>query len=155
MKLSDYCSEKLWKPLGAKNPGFWSLDHNGGDEKAYCCFNSNARDFARIGQLYLKNGRWKGRQIVSEDYVKASIVPADLVENDDGSKLTRYGYSWWMTDYKNWHIFFAEGMMGQYIIVVPDKNAVLVRLARNRAKEKINRLPADLYMYLNLIDESY
>jgi len=102
--LSDYASEKLWQPLGAEHPAYWSIDHEGGMEKAYCCFNSNARDFARLGELYLDGGRWRDhmeqlrhqslsvrdlvvdtskapttewvyKQVVPEDYVTASISP--------------------------------------------------------------------------------
>jgi len=155
VKVSEYASEKLWKPIGAKNSAWWSLDRENGDEKAYCCLNSNARDFARIGQLYLNKGNWKGRQIVSEDYVKRSIIPADLIEEDDGTKIDRYGYSWWLVNHKGHRIFFAEGLMGQYIIVIPDKEVVVVRLARKRAKEKIKRRPADLYVYIDHALERY
>src|SRR6185503_8829571 len=49
--LSQYAGEKLWQPLGAEHPALWSTDKKNGVEKAFCCFNSNARDFARIGQL--------------------------------------------------------------------------------------------------------
>jgi len=153
--VSKYASEKLWKPLGAKNPAFWSLDDEEGVEKAYCCFNSNARDFARLGQLYLKNGDWKGNRIVPEDFVLASIVPADLVEHDTGEQLTRYGYSWWMCDYRDDHIYLAEGFKGQYIIVIPSKNAVVVRLARNKSPGRIQRLPKDLYSYIDHVMDVY
>ena len=50
-KLSDYVSRKLWTPMHAEESALWSLDRKDGMEKAYCCFNSNARDFARFGQL--------------------------------------------------------------------------------------------------------
>src|ERR1051326_5997053 len=73
MSVSEYASEKLWKPLEASSDAIWSLDHKDGDEKAYCCFNSNARDFARFGKLYLDSGRWNGKQIVNEKYVLESI----------------------------------------------------------------------------------
>lgn len=153
--VSDYASEKLWQPLGAKNSAFWSLDDKDGVEKAYCCFNSNARDLARLGQLYLKNGNWKGVQIVPEDFVASSIVPADLVEHDTGEKLKRYGYSWWMCDYRGDHIYLAEGFKGQYIAIIPSKKAVVVRLARDRSKEKIQRLPKDLFSYLDHVMDIY
>jgi len=153
--ISDYASEKLWKPMGAKNSAFWSLDDEGGVEKAYCCFNSNARDFARLGQLYLKNGNWRGAQIVPADFVVASIVPADLVEKDTGEKLKRYGYSWWMCDYRDDHIYLAEGFKGQYVVVIPSKKAIVVRLARSRSKEKIQRLPKDLYSYIDHVLDMY
>ena len=155
VKVSEYASEKLWKPIGAKNSALWSLDRENGDEKAFCCFNSNVRDFARIGQLYLNKGNWKGRQIVSEDYVNRSVMIADLIEKDDGTKTDRYGYSWWLVNHKGHQIFFAEGLMGQYIIVIPDKKIVVTRLARDRAKEKINRRPADLYVYIDHALEMY
>ncbi len=155
-KIADYAAKKLWAPLGAKNSAFWSLDKEGGNEKAYCCFNSNAKDFARIGQLFLKNGTWKGRQLISSDYIKASIKAADLVEKDDGTKLKRYGYSWWMADYRGDHIFLMEGLMGQYVAVIPSKNAVIVRLGKNKmAKEKAHRLPMDLFLYLDHVIDQY
>ena len=153
--VSAYASDKLWKPIGAKNPAYWSLDDDEGVEKAYCCFNSNARDFARLGQLYLNGGSWKGAQLVPADYVAASIVPADLIEKDNGEKLKRYGYSWWMVDYRDDHIYLAEGFKGQYLVIIPSKNAIVVRLARTRSKEKVNRLPKDLYSYIDHVMDVY
>ncbi|PTB90697.1 serine hydrolase, partial [Marivirga lumbricoides] len=47
--VSDYASNRLWRKIEAENDALWSLDHAGGMEKAFCCFNSTARDFARIG----------------------------------------------------------------------------------------------------------
>ncbi|HIA35871.1 MAG TPA: class C beta-lactamase-related serine hydrolase [Flavobacteriales bacterium] len=155
-KIADYAAKKLWGPIGAKYSAFWSLDKEGGNEKAYCCFNSNARDFARIGQLYLNNGVWKGKQLISSDYVKASVKAADLVEKDDGTKLKRYGYSWWMTDYRGDHIFLMEGLMGQYVAVIPSKSAIMVRLGKNKmAKEKVHRLPKDLFLYIDHVLDQY
>jgi len=148
-KVANYFSEKLWIPLGAKRPAYWSLDDEDGFEKAYCCFNSNARDLARLGQLYLKKGNWFGEQLVPSKYVEESIVPARLTEKDDGSVLTRYGYSWWMLDYKNQHIYLAQGMLGQYIVVIPERNIVSVRLASKRSKEKRGRFPVILFTLLD------
>lgn len=64
-KLSDYVSRKLWTPMHAEESALRSLDRKDGMEKAYCCFNSNARDFARFGQLLLNNGQWDGQQLIS------------------------------------------------------------------------------------------
>src|SRR5690606_36325392 len=68
-KLSDYAAKHLWHPLGAEQTAEWSLDKKDGTEKAYCCLYSNARDFARLGQLYLKNGIWNGDTIIDPTYV--------------------------------------------------------------------------------------
>lgn len=71
--LSEYASEKLWKPIGATLPAMWSTDKEKGNEKAYCCFNTNARDFARIGSLMLHKGNWKGTQVIDTSYCEASF----------------------------------------------------------------------------------
>jgi CubicO group peptidase (beta-lactamase class C family) len=134
--ISEYASEKLWKPLGAKNPALWSLDDENGFEKSYCCFNSNARDFSRLGLLYLHNGVFNKKQIVSEKFVQESITAADIV-NSSGVKISHYGYSWWFTTVNNEKVFYARGILGQYILVVPSKKLVIVRLGKhNPSKEE-------------------
>ena len=149
MSLSDYASKKLWKQVGAVHGAEWSLDHKDGDEKGYCCVYSNARDFARMGQLFLKNGNWKGKQVVSEAYVRASIQPAPL-KNQDGSANDQYGYSWWLLPhYKGHDIFYARGINGQYIFVVPDKNMVVVRLGKKRTSVKQGYHPVDVFSYID------
>jgi CubicO group peptidase (beta-lactamase class C family) len=150
MSLSDYASEKLWTPIEAEHNAYWSLDHKDGDEKAYCCFNSNARDFARIGKLYLDSGRWNNKQVVSEKYVLESIQPAATIDKDSNSKNERYGYSWWLLpNYKDHKIFYARGVFGQYIITIPDLKMIIVRLGRKREATSINGHPSDFYWYVD------
>ena len=154
--ISEYMSEKLWKPLGARNAAFWSLDHKDGMEKAYCCFNSNAPDFARIGQLYLDTGKWNGSQLISKEYVLNSIRPADLKVAEDGTQNDRYGYAWWLIpDYKGHYVFYARGILGQYIFCIPDKKMVVVRLGNRREKPVGTELPADVAYYLDAALEMY
>jgi CubicO group peptidase (beta-lactamase class C family) len=154
--LSEYMSEKLWQPLGAKNTALWTLDHENGMEKAYCCFNSNAPDFARVGQLFLDSGKWNGTQLVNAEFVANSVKPADLVYADDGAKNDKYGYAWWLIpDYKGHRIFYARGILGQYIICIPDKNMVVVRLGKKREKPKGNEHPQDMFYYIDAALEMY
>ena len=148
--VSEYASEKLWKPLGAKNNASWSLDRKDGDEKAFCCFNSNARDFARIGQLVLNNGVWNGKQIISQKYLNDALMPASYEMDDNNNPVDFYGYQWWICNYKNSAIYYARGILGQYIIVIPDQNMVVVRLGHKRSKERTNHHPNDLYRYIDL-----
>jgi CubicO group peptidase (beta-lactamase class C family) len=153
--LSDYMSEKFWKPLGAKNDALWSLDGKDGMEKAYCCFNSDALDFARLGQLYLDSGKWNGRQVISADYVAHSIVPAEL-NDEDGKKIDNYGYAWWLLPaYRGHAVFYARGILGQYIICIPDKKMVVVRLGSKREKRKGNDHPLDLFYYIDAALDMY
>ncbi|MCX6294925.1 MAG: serine hydrolase, partial [Bacteroidetes bacterium] len=148
--ISEYASEKLWKPLGAKNKAFWSLDHESGTEKAYCCFNSNAPDFARFGQLFLDSGKFNGTQIVSTNFVLNSVKAADILETD-GSKNNKYGYAWWLIpDYKGHNIYYARGILGQYIVCIPDEKMVVVRLGKIREKQLPNQdHPKDLFTYID------
>ncbi len=137
MNLSDYAASRLWRPIGAEKNAEWSLDKKDGTEKAYCCLYSNARDFARLGQLYLKNGIWKGDTIIDPTYVKASLTPSGLPDKLTGAKGDFYGYHWWLIpDYKGLEIFYARGILGQYIICVPEKEMVVVRLGEKRGEKK-------------------
>jgi CubicO group peptidase (beta-lactamase class C family) len=134
--LSTYASEKLWKPLGAEHPALWSVDKDRGNEKAYCCFNSNARDFARLGLMMLDSGRWKGNEIISRDYFEASVKPC-LIPDEKGNACNYYGYQWWIYP-DDERIFYARGILGQYIIVIPSKQVVMVRLGKKRSSKRVN-----------------
>jgi CubicO group peptidase (beta-lactamase class C family) len=128
-KLSDYASEKLWKPLGAKHNAIWSLDGNDGFEKAFCCFNSNARDFSKIGLLALHKGMYNGTQIVSEQYMAESVSAAPLVD-ENAVTVSNYGYAWWRDKLNGEDFYYARGILGQFIIVLPLENMVIVRLGK-------------------------
>lgn len=147
--ISDYMSEKVWKPIGAKNDALWNLDHKNGVEKAYCCFYSNAQDFARIGQLYLNKGKWNGQTIVTEKYINASITPNYNLKDENGKVVDFYGYQLWTAYYKNMDVFYARGIKGQYIIVIPEKQLVIVRLGHERGKKLPNYHPEELFSHID------
>ena len=139
--LSAYAAEKLWQPLGAEHNALWSIDKQGGHEKAYCCFNSNARDFARIGQLMLDSGKINGVPVIDSAYFHKSITPC-LIPDEHNKPCDYYGYQWWIIpDQQN--IFYARGILGQYIICIPSLNMVIVRLGEER-DEKVNNVPAEV-----------
>ena len=149
-KLSEYASERIWQPIGAEHDALWSLDGKEGTEKASCCFNSNARDFARIGKLMLNGGNWKGKQLVPEWYIKESVKPVgELIDIELKQPNQRYGFLWWCLKYKNFNIFYARGILGQYIFVVPELNAVIVRLGHKRNDLKIDGHPEDVFRYID------
>lgn len=153
-KLSEYMSDRLWKPMGAKHDAFWSLDHENGMEKAYCCFNSNARDFSRFGLLYLNKGNFNGKQLIDSNFVTAACTATKNVD-EDGKPNNCYGYQWWMVDYKGYHIPYCRGILGQYIIVIPDLKIVAVRLGHDRDKQKVGHHTRDLFLYLDEIIENF
>ena len=122
--LTQYLQEKLWTPLGMEYDGSWSLDRkDDGMEKTFCCLNSTAIDFAKIGRLYQNMGNWNGVQIVPEEWVRMSTI----AELKDGS-VARYQYQWWLTSEEG--DYMAQGILGQYIYVHPSKNMVIVRLGK-------------------------
>lgn len=147
--LSEYASEKLWKPLGAGHPALWSLDRADGIEKAYCCFNSTATDFARIGEMVLDSGQFNNRQIVSKSYLKEATAPATWLKGEFGGPLDYYGYQFWMLSYKNQNVIYARGILGQYIFIIPSYHLVIVRLGTARSDEKVNNVPKDIFTYLD------
>jgi CubicO group peptidase (beta-lactamase class C family) len=145
--LSDYASEKLWQPLGAEQQALWSTDKEKGNEKAFCCFNSNARDFARIGQLMLDSGKWKGSTIIDSAYYVQSITACNIPD-EEGLPCNYYGYQWWIRPaYPG--VFYARGILGQYIIVIPSKKIVLVRLGHKRSDKRVNGAPAEIDALIN------
>lgn len=157
--LADYASEKIWTPIQAEETALWSLDRRDGMEKAYCCFNSNARDFARLGQLVLQNGYWfpkaapepveaaspenaadarsRRLSVVDSSYIAQATTPAAYLSATlpDGTQApcTMYGFQFWMMNYKGHDIKYFRGILGQYILVIPDMDAVVVRLGHKRA----------------------
>lgn len=127
--VTKYLEEKLWIPLGMEYNASWSLDRKkNGLEKTYCCINARARDFAKIGRLYLNNGNWNGKQIVSKEWVKKSTK----IETLYGS-APYYQYQWWIP---NKYSFMAEGHLGQFIYVNPSKKLIIVRLGENHGNVK-------------------
>ncbi|WP_026770337.1 serine hydrolase [Asinibacterium sp. OR53] len=145
--LGDYAAVKLWQPLGAEHPALWSTDHENGHAKAYCCFNSNTRDFARIGQLMLDSGKWKGVPVIDSDYYAASIKACGITDTH-GKPCDYYGYQWWI-DPLHPDIFYARGILGQYIIVIPSKKTIIVRLGKMTSMTRERTVPKEVRWLIN------
>ena len=84
----------------------------------------NSIDHARFGLLFLRNGSWKGKEIISPEWINKMRIPS---ENND-----TYGYMWWLNrGDRKWHdlsenIFYGSGFGGNYVIVVPEHELVIV-----------------------------
>lgn len=145
--LSSFVSEYFWKPMGAENPALWQLDHKGtGIEKAFCCFTSNARDLARFGKLYLNHGNWNGRQILDSVFIQRSISPG-LASNPE------YGLGWWLVNYNNIDYYYMRGHLGQFVIVDPLNELIIVRLGHIKGQQTLEDPHSeDLYEYINEVN---
>lgn len=130
MSMSDYASEKFWKPVGAGHDAEWIIDKpKTGVEKSYCCFHTNARDLARLGLLYEHQGNWNGNQIVDSSYVKSCLTP-HMLPKESGKTEKHNGYLWWLRNVDGIGDFSADGLKGQYIGVIPSKHLIFVRLGK-------------------------
>lgn len=123
-RVDQWTEEKLFKPIGIKE-FYWKItpdkecDTEGG-------LYLSAHDLARIGYLMLRKGKWGDRQIVSEDWIKNSIIPyvSDIFPNNNKVD-TGYGYQWWVPQ-TDPVIFAGRGYGGQFIMVSPQYDLVVV-----------------------------
>ena len=146
LTISAHLSRSLWQPLGMQRDGIYTLDRDGaqgGIERTYCCIFATARDFAKFGQLLLQDGRWQGQTLLDPGFVERMRKP--------GLK-PYYGHSLWL-DWQYQHPFYLmQGHQGQYVIVVPSKQLVVVRLGqfRNKTDKGPNGIiPSEVYRFVD------
>lgn len=149
--LSEYAEEKLWKPMQAERDAYWLLDKKDGDEKAFCCFHTTARDVARFARLLLHRGNWHGRQLISEAYMDELMRPASYLKDQWGKdSLSYYGFQTWIMDYHGMRYPYLRGMLGQYVIAIPGQDAIVVRLGRKRCDVYNREITTDITRYMDI-----
>jgi CubicO group peptidase (beta-lactamase class C family) len=157
-KISEYLKEKIWMPLGMEHDANWNVDSKKRKQEiAFAGINAIARDFAKLGRLYLNDGAWNGTQILDAKWVR-------MVNNADSmEKMGGYHNQWWSryrqkyfkdslsaAEFKNstpqtskvrkiakgysvgyrTEAFHAAGMLNQYVYIHPKSKVVIVRLGR-------------------------
>ena len=131
MHVARYLQQKLWKPMGMEADGSWSLDSkNDGFEKMESGVNARARDFARFGMLFAKEGNWRGKQLISRRWVEESTRPDTTMDPSQD-----YQYFWWVNTPNGKNHFSAQGNYGQYIYVAPEEDLVIVRLGKEEGEK--------------------
>ena len=149
--ISQYAQEVLWQPMGMEYDAQWSKDRANGMEKTYCCFNSDGRDFAKLGQLLLENGKWNGKQILDSTFVQQMVQP-NLKAFDKG-EVPIYGHSIWMDPSYKTPFYAMLGHLGQRIIIIPSHKLVVVRTGRTHNDQPMTNPIADGDVY-RLVDEA-
>jgi CubicO group peptidase (beta-lactamase class C family) len=123
IRVADYFSNNIWQPVGAKYPATWNVDHIGGQEKTFCCFNAAARDYARVGLAMINGGYSAAKQIIDTKWLTRISTPVVSLDHN-------WGYS-----AQVWHpypgINLALGLHGQYIFTDPASRTVIVKLSDN------------------------
>lgn len=130
MRLADYMTQKLWKPMGAEAEARWVLDQPGdaGRELAAGGLLVRLRDYARFGRLVAHDGAIDGRQVLPKGWIAEATTPQSpqvgygkLSEGPLG-----YGYQWWLIPGPD-HAFTGEGIYGQFLMVNPALDLVMVK----------------------------
>ncbi|MPZ69912.1 MAG: serine hydrolase [Actinobacteria bacterium] len=121
--VAEFMEERLWQPLGAEADATWSLDSEAsGFEKMESGINGRAIDFAKLGSLYLHEGTWNNERILPASWVRESTAVSD--EHDPSPA---YGYWWWTyRDDELGDYYAARGNKGQFIVVIPGSDLVVV-----------------------------
>jgi CubicO group peptidase (beta-lactamase class C family) len=121
--LYDFAKIHLFDPLGVKSFR-WDFKPDPSQSESFCQLYLTPRDMAKFGLLYLQGGKWNGRQVISPQWVEASLAAHTTLNG------TEYGYLWWRqwlnvagTRYDG---VTAKGNGGQRIYLWPSLNMVTV-----------------------------
>lgn len=120
--IADYAAQHLFRPLGIRF--YWKRTPTGLADAEGGLY-LRPRDLAKIGYLFLKNGRWEGRQVVDPQWVKASVAPS--VQPAGGE--VKYGFQWWLAPYGSAPerlAWAASGFGGQRLLVLPEHDLIIV-----------------------------
>ena len=128
MRTDRYAQTRLFDPLGITSVSWvfspLGVPQTGGGLRL------SARDLLKIAQLYLDGGRWAGKQIVSEAWVRTSTTPHAQID-----ETTNYGYLWWLKSFgaagKVHAAFFMTGNGGNKVVAIPDLDLAVVITSSN------------------------
>jgi CubicO group peptidase (beta-lactamase class C family) len=126
--LASYLESRVWQKLGMESDAYWLIDRKR-MELAFGGLNAVLRDYARLGQLYLNEGQWKGQQVIPRAWVRASVTPdAPHLQpgNPNSSWVLGYGYQWWIPQQPDGD-FLAIGVYNQFIYVDPKRKIVIAK----------------------------
>jgi len=127
--LPQFAEQYLFKPLQISSYRWVGLMNAKQTTFASGGLYLTPRSMAKFGQLYLQNGIWNGRRVLSEAWVRNSTMP--IVSVNEGKKNFQffgYGYQWWIGKFtsRNLDCFAAQGWGGQFIVVIPARQMVVV-----------------------------
>jgi CubicO group peptidase (beta-lactamase class C family) len=120
MSAARFADKHLFGPLGIASVQ-WPADPQGHSIGGFS-MSLKSRDMAKLGYLYLNDGRWEGKQIIPSEYVKESTRKQSEGGFPEGES---YGYQWWVTSVKGHPAYFAGGFGGQFLYVIPDLDIVV------------------------------
>jgi CubicO group peptidase (beta-lactamase class C family) len=120
---SEFASQNLFIPLGIDNPP-WEVVKRGLNNGA-AGLSLTPSDMLKIGKLYLNDGVFNGTRIVSKEWITKATT-FKISTHGIEPFAPDYGYFWWIGNTKNHSYFFANGYGGQFIVVVPDMELIVI-----------------------------
>ncbi len=150
MSTREFTLRELFNPMGCESVK-WIKDQNGIDFGGAGMFLT-PRDMARFGYLYLKNGILDGKQIVPGEWIKNSVTTHHhYTEAWDKMGELGYGYLWWTGELRGYPLYFASGLGGQFILVIPDLNMVVISTMHESAENDSNQMESFITIVNNYI----
>jgi len=117
----DYLQSRLFEPLGIKHP-IWDTNFQGISLGGYG-LRVRTEDIAKLGQFYLQQGRWQGKQLLPIEWVTMAAVKQTSNGSNPASDWNQgYGFQFWRCRH---NAFRGDGAFGQYCVIMPDQNAVV------------------------------
>lgn len=148
-KISNYFEEKIWTKIGTTSDAYWNLDSENGFEKPFTGIYATAKDFGMLGQCILHHGKVNGEEIIDSTYLAQSFA-AWTIQDGTNSVCDWYGLHWWMGEVDGVKFKSARGMRGQYIVIIPERNMVVVRIGHQQSKERIAHMPVDMLSFIKI-----
>src|SRR6202012_4809259 len=120
MPLTRYLRPRLFDPLGIGHVGWQTFPP--GREQGFRGLHARTEDIAKLGLLYLQQGRWEGAQLIPREWVtEATSVQVSNAENDSPDWQQGYGFQFWMSR----HGYRGDGAFGQFCVILPEHDAVI------------------------------
>lgn len=124
--IEEYAARHLFAPLGIDD-WFWKRTPAGLPDTEGGLYLAS-EDLAKLWYLFLRDGRWEGQQVVSPEWVRASVIPA-VAADDHPIPGMQYGFKWWLppnpTD-STLIMWMGSGFGGQFPIAVPEQDLIVI-----------------------------
>lgn len=125
-RFADYLSEKVWVPMQMESPALVDIDSRKHDvPHTFGGITLTMKDLAKIGRLYLNNGMWNGKRIVSEEWIRQST---EYDTSNEGYHFNWYNSSSYSDETPEYPGYYALGICAQVLYVNPYKNLIIVRV---------------------------
>lgn len=125
MSTLDFATKLLFDDLQITSID-WQKRNKGYYDGSGLGLKMKPMDLMKLGQLLEKNGNWKGRQLVSKEWVQKLFNESQKSSTEWGLRNSKHGFCWYQSEFKGDKIDYAMGYGGQFIILIPNKELIIV-----------------------------